>query len=200
MNWKNSGFSADTSVGIEAGDREGLERIAAYTLHPPLSLKRLNYVPGSSTVVYKGRYNPGTKSNFTVFYCKDFLCNLLLHVPHPWEALIRYYGAAASTERREGEPPEEPLLEEETAYKSKSRRSWARLIKKHFGRDPLKCPKCGSEMKVIALIKDEEVVEKILRHLEAWDPPRGPPFEPELKETVYDYSFFDDVPPVELTD
>ncbi len=53
-------------------------------------------------------------------------------------------------------------------------------------------------MKVIALIKDEEVIEKILRHLEAWDPPRGPPFEPEHKETVYDWSFFDDVPPDEL--
>ena len=186
-------------MGVEGGDREGLERITAYTLHPPLSLKRLTYVSGSSTVVYKGRYNPATKSNFTVFDCKDFLCTLLLHVPGPWECLIRYYGAAASTERRGEETPEEPLLEEEeSGYKSRSKRSWARLIKKHFGRDPLKCPKCGSDMKVIALIKDNEITEKILRHLKIWDPPTGPPFEPELKETEYDYSFFDDLPPDEF--
>lgn len=200
MNWRHSGFSADASVGVQGGDREGLERITAYTLHPPLSLKRLNYVSGSSKVVYTGRFNPGTKSNFTVLDCRDFLCNLLLHVPHPWEALIRYYGAAASTTRRGEESSQEPLLEEgEGEYKSKSKRSWARLIKKHFGRDPLTCPKCGSAMDVIALIKDEEVIDKILRHLKIWDPPTGPPFEPEVKETVYDYTFFDDVPPDELT-
>jgi len=62
--------------------------------------------------------------------------------------------------------------------------------------DPLKCPKCGSEMKVIAFIKDEEVIEKILRHLAIWDPPRGPPFAPQVKETVYDYNVFDDIHPV----
>jgi hypothetical protein len=94
-NWRNSGFSADTSVAIEAGDREGLERITAYTLHPPLSLKRLNYVSGSSTVVYTGRYNPGTKSNFAVLDCKDFLCNLLLHVP----ACTSYYTSSDILER-----------------------------------------------------------------------------------------------------
>jgi len=65
-------------------------------------------------------------------------------------------------------------------------------------------------MQVIALIKDEEVIEKILRHLEIWDPPTynhpAPKrsylspfaFEPEVKETVYDYRFFDDVPPDEV--
>jgi hypothetical protein len=36
--------------------------------------------------------------------------------------------------------------------------------------------------------------------LEIWDPPTGPPFESEVKETVYDYTFFDDVPSDELTD
>jgi 3-hydroxybutyrate dehydrogenase len=35
-------------------------------------------------------------------------------------------------------------------------------------------------------LSPEEVVEKILRHLKIWDPPTGPPFEPELKDTVYD--------------
>jgi hypothetical protein len=95
LNWRHSGFSADTSVGTAEGDREGLERIAAYTLHPPLSLKRLSYVSGSSTVVYKGRYNPSTKSNFTVFDCKEFLCTLLLHVP----ACTSYYTSSDILER-----------------------------------------------------------------------------------------------------
>ena len=30
------------------------------------------------------------------------------------------------------------------------------------------CPHCGAEMKLIALIDDDEVIEKILRHLKLW--------------------------------
>jgi hypothetical protein len=55
----------------------------------------------------------------------------------------------------------------------------ARLIKKVYGTDPLVCPwlhgrarnevsdqpKCGSEMKIIAIIMEPEEIEKILRHL-----------------------------------
>jgi len=40
--------------------------------------------------------------------------------------------------------------------------------------DPLRCPVCQSPMRVIAVIDDPRVVEKILRHLGAWqDPPAG---------------------------
>lgn len=43
----------------------------------------------------------------------------------------------------------------------------------------MNCPQCGSEMRLIALIDDHEVIEKILRHLDLWpedvQPARGPP-------------------------
>ncbi|MFI0608786.1 MAG: hypothetical protein ACH37Z_12970, partial [Anaerolineae bacterium] len=31
--------------------------------------------------------------------------------------------------------------------------------------DPLTCPRCGGEMRVIALIQEPAVIDKILRHL-----------------------------------
>ncbi len=34
--------------------------------------------------------------------------------------------------------------------------------------DPLICAHCGAEMKVIALLDDPAVIEKILRHLKLW--------------------------------
>jgi hypothetical protein len=38
--------------------------------------------------------------------------------------------------------------------------------------DPLRCPVCQNPMRVIAVIDDPRLVEKILRHLGAWhDPP-----------------------------
>ena len=45
------------------------------------------------------------------------------------------------------------------------RRSWAKLIKRIYEVDPLQCPSCGGEMKVVAFITEHEVVDRILRHL-----------------------------------
>ena len=57
------------------------------------------------------------------------------------------------------------------------RRSWAQLIKRIYEVDPLVCPTCGSEMKVIAFIIEHDVVDAILRHLERKEAQgaRGPP-------------------------
>lgn len=43
--------------------------------------------------------------------------------------------------------------------------TWARLIAKVYEVDPLICPRCGSEMKLIAVITNPPEVANILRHL-----------------------------------
>ncbi len=70
---------------------------------------------------------------------------------------------------------------------SKERRqNWARLIQKIYEVDPLICPKCQGEMRIIAFIEDEAAIKKILKHLSLWetrnhDPPvRNPTHIPEL--------------------
>src|SRR2546422_4534798 len=65
------------------------------------------------------------------------------------------------------------------------RRSWARLIHRTWLCDPELCPTCGQRMKVIAAITSpaqDDLIEKILRHIGRWNPPwlakrkaRGPP-------------------------
>ena len=57
---------------------------------------------------------------------------------------------------------------------------WAELIRRVFEVDPLACPECAGEMKVIAFIteRQSDVIEKILTHLGEDDtPPKttGPP-------------------------
>jgi hypothetical protein len=42
---------------------------------------------------------------------------------------------------------------------------WRELIKKVWEADPLLCPKCSREMRIVALIDEREVIERILRHL-----------------------------------
>ena len=65
------------------------------------------------------------------------------------------------------------------------RRSWAQLIKRIYEVDPLVCPTCGSEMKVIAFITEHDVVDAILRHLAKTKArsPRGPPGAATLPAT-----------------
>ena len=53
---------------------------------------------------------------------------------------------------------------------TRARASWARLIKKVYEVDPLECPKCKGPMRVIALINDVGVVQRILKHLGLWVP------------------------------
>jgi len=87
--------------------------------------------------------------------------------------------------------------EPDTPFRRKCRITWAALIKAVYEVDPLKCPKCGGTMKIVAFIEDARVIEKILRHCELWKIPEshpppvkilGPPkveCGPEL-----DYAFF----------
>ena len=43
------------------------------------------------------------------------------------------------------------------------RRSWARLLRRIYEVDPLRCP-CGGELKIISVLTDPVVVDRILAH------------------------------------
>lgn len=46
----------------------------------------------------------------------------------------------------------------------------ARLIQKVSEVDPLECVRCGATLRIIVLIDRTEVIERILRHLDVWNP------------------------------
>jgi hypothetical protein len=82
-------------------------------------------------------------------------------------------------------------------YKACSKK-WAELTKLVYEVDPLQCPKCLHEMRIVAIINDPLVVEKILKHLDLWRyQAHSPPVSNETKiveEALYDYTFFDYLP------
>lgn len=47
------------------------------------------------------------------------------------------------------------------------RRSWARLLRRIYEVDPLVCPRCGEDLKIVAVITDPAVVDRILTHRRA---------------------------------
>jgi hypothetical protein len=58
-----------------------------------------------------------------------------------------------------------PETQECSVNDKKQKSTWAQLIKKVYGTDPLVCPRCGSEMKIIAIIMDHVETMRILEHL-----------------------------------
>ncbi len=50
---------------------------------------------------------------------------------------------------------------------------WAKLLRRVFDLDLQHCPNCGGELKIIAAILEQPVVEKILTHL-GLQPPAPP--------------------------
>jgi hypothetical protein len=71
------------------------------------------------------------------------------------------------------------MPEPDTPFRKKCRFTWAALIKAVYEVDPLKCPKCGGTMKIVAFIEESCVIEKILRHCELWKEPA--PHPPPVK-------------------
>jgi transposase len=44
-------------------------------------------------------------------------------------------------------------------------KGWAEMIRKVHEVDPMVCPQCGGQMKVIAFLTDYAVVDRIINHL-----------------------------------
>ena len=104
------------------------------------------------------------------------------HIPAKGSHLIRYYGWYSNKSRgmrkkAEAATSEEPANEEATT--SRSSQAWAMLIKRVYEVDPLSCPQCGGQMKVVSFIEppQSDVIEEVLKHCGLWQAssPRGPP-------------------------
>ena len=214
--WHHSGFHVYCGDVIRSDDEKGLERLALYVIRAPISQERMVYIAategawGIGQVVYTGK-NSKTRERFTAL---DWLARLVTHIPNKGEQLVRYYGyysnKARSVRRKEeaiyakiqnaeGQErgmPVPSLIENNVSGKA-FRRNWARLIQKVYHSDPLVCPKCNGNMKIIAFIEEETVIRKILKHLNLWiTGNHGPP--PLSKAAGEDE--FPCVPAMDITD
>jgi len=62
-------------------------------------------------------------------------------------------------------PEFEPIGDGKAVSVDARKRTWARLLAKVYEVDPLLCPKCGCQMKIIAVIEDPVEIRRILSHL-----------------------------------
>jgi hypothetical protein len=116
----------------------------------------------------------------------EFMQRLAALVPRPRLHLFRFHGVLAPNARLralvvlQGSEPAAPTTpraecEANCAHHRPVRLNWAKLRKRVFEIDMEHCPNCGGELKIIAVILEQPVIEKILTHLglQARAPPRA---------------------------
>jgi len=86
------------------------------------------------------------------------------HVPNRGEQMARYYGYYSNVLRgkrqKENQDGHISYILEQGGSKKEYRKNWARLIQKIYEVDPLTCPKCQGQMRIISFIEDEEVIKR----------------------------------------
>jgi hypothetical protein len=198
LSWRHTGFSVHTRVRVEPEDGAAVERLARYIMRPPISLERMEW-EGTGPVWYRARLGHASgqgqgREAEEVFDAAEFLARVLMHVPEPRRHLVRYYGAYSNASRgrrrralqEAGEGFSAGLYPRVASSASADdggpdarvlRRRWRELIRRIYEVDPLVCPRCQAEMRVVAFIIDHAVVDKILRHLQRKEAERerGPP-------------------------
>jgi hypothetical protein len=171
-------------------EEDAMEKLARYIIRASFSQERMTYVSEESKVVYESKDGKEEK----VFDALEWLATMSSHVPDKGEQMVRYYGYYSNVSRgkRKKQDQDEwiPCILEPEGSSKEYRKNWARLIQKIYEVDLLTCPKCQGRMKIIAFIEDEEVIEKILKHLGLWEIKARPPPKPKasLVTMHFDYS------------
>jgi hypothetical protein len=210
-----NGFDLHAGLVVPAGQRDRLERVCRYALRPPVTQERI-HLTEEGQVRLQLRQPWRDRTTDVVFDPVEFLGRLAVLVPRPRINLLLYHGVlgpraawraevvrrqtsedggdagvtdSATEQAREPDPAE-------TARRQARGQTWASLMARTFGFDVLACPRCGGRLRLIALIDEATVIERILRHLgvpteiPAPRPARAPP----IRGRAPDQAGWDDGP------
>jgi ribosomal protein S27E len=161
--WRHSGFSVHSKV--KAKTRKEAERVGKYMIRPLLSLERLSLDEKEGKVCY--RYGEGAEEVERLDYL-EFIARVTSHIPDKGQVTVRYLGLYANAHRgkvRKAQRDKHPFIIVEEESPRIPRRGWAEMIRKVYEVNPLTCPQCRGEMRIIAFLTDYAVVDRIINHL-----------------------------------
>jgi hypothetical protein len=169
----HSGFNVQARGRIHGADRKAIENVASYMSPATLSVERVRYNRAEDHVTVSKKPFGSSREEFRSHPVGNFLALLASHIPAPYESLTYYYGVYSLSYR--GKQRREKREEQETEFAlidtgkgtagGKPISTWARLIRRIFEVDPLRCRRCGAEMRLIAFITDFRQTSRILEHI-----------------------------------
>ncbi|MFQ6109960.1 MAG: transposase [Candidatus Aminicenantales bacterium] len=163
LRWRHTGFNVHTKVRITT--KREAERIGKYMIRPLLSLKRLSFDKTEGKVCYQ--YGKDSSELDRMDYV-EFIARVTSHIPDKGQVMVRYYGIYSNAHRgkirKAGvDSSHPPIIEDEAPFVPS--RGWAEMIRKVYETDPLLCPRCGVQMRIISFIENPKVIDKIILHL-----------------------------------
>jgi hypothetical protein len=191
MSWRRSGFSVHNRVQVPAGDGQGLEALARYMMCSPISCpdcasrrdrpRSSTSTKGVMTSWTRGRGSESTRwSSSLASWCRFRARD----ATRPATTASTRMPPGASV----GRPPRRPRPRPRASPSVRQRRrlmertappsdaALAEMLRRVYEVDPLVCPRCGGEMRVVGFITEPGVIRRILDHLRKRDrPSRSPP-------------------------
>jgi hypothetical protein len=146
----------------------------------------MEYDERHSAVTYHSDKPTGPTAGSETVDALEFLARVVSHIPNKGQVLQRYYGWYASRVRgmrrkatEAGEEQPVVCVDPEPEVLSEAALRWAELLRRIFEVDPLACPRCGEEMRIVAFVTEPKTIDRILDHLRRTAPtrprPRAPP-------------------------
>jgi len=143
------------SGALRTGDRLPAER----DLAEKYKVSRITIRNAISRLVYLGFLQTLPQSGT---FIADFNKNASL------ELLVDIINVSRGKRKETGTDDAIPCILEPVERNKALRKNWARLIQKIYQVDPLVCPKCKGNMRIISFIEDAHVIREILTHLGFW--------------------------------
>ena len=177
------GFSLNCAVACEVNERAKLERLCRYMARGPIAQERLS-VDGDGLVVLelKRAFSDGT--THVLFEPHDFIARLAALVPRPKAHLVRYHGVFAPNAHQRADIVARLKVASKVTGNDDCASNvgvaplgWMARLKRVFAIDLKRCPHCGGQLRVIAVITEPGVISRILQHmgLDGVRQPRAPP-------------------------
>jgi hypothetical protein len=161
--WRHTGFNVHSRVRAKT-NRE-TERVGKYMRRPLLSLERLSLDEKQGQVCYRYGKDAGEVERMDYL---EFIARVTSHIPDKGQVTVRYFGLYANAHRGKVKKTSLgplALRMAEDKLRPVPAKGWAEMIRKVYEVNPLLCPHCGGQMKVIAFLTDYAVVDRIIQHL-----------------------------------
>jgi hypothetical protein len=168
---QHAGFNLHAATRVAANDKKGRETLCKYILRPPLANDRLHILPdGNVRLEFKRAWSDGTSSIDLAPLA--LIARLAAIIPPPRRHVVRYSGIISSHSGIRSQVVPVPVVATPEATpdgKDKPSRSlplshyisWSQLLRRTFQIDTV-CSRCKSPLRLIALIKNEDTIRKIL--------------------------------------
>ena len=196
----HAGFGLHAATVARADDARGRQALVKYVLRPPVANERLQITPdGNVRLLLKKAFRDGTAA--IEMQPLALLTRLATAVPPPKRHVVGYFGVLssasrlrplvvpplpASAEAAAHPPPHAPPPSAEPDGRKPTHRCRYRplleLLRRTFGDDLAACQRCGGRMRLVALVQDQQSIDRFLRGIgESTDfpslaPARGPPY------------------------